>query len=117
MIVVTQDGVVVVLTRHAVKRFGQRALGRRVTNAEIVAAVRGGVLRARPPGWMGTVQPDGYQGQMWLVTSRWALVLRAPDRNGSDFDFVATTCLVHRRRAKADVRQIREQAAEDQWAA
>lgn len=116
--VVLVQGRAVAFTKHALRRYRQRA-GGSPEGALRLAAERGVVQFVRP-GWF-LEGAAGSEAHAWLVLPRRVVFpLKATserDRNREVVEFVATTCLVHRRLSKVDARWRREQAAEDATAA
>lgn len=118
MIVRTPHGRVV-LTEHALKRFRQR-VGLR--GGEVVAALQEASVQPLPPNWMSvkSAREHAEHNDGYLVTARWACPFRGPregDRD-DDFEFLVTTCMVRKRRSKAEVRALRELAREEaSWTA
>ncbi len=111
----TKHGVVV-LTTHALARFRGRVKAG-ASSAEIAEAVAAARLETVPPSWVRT-DPNGRDAVIgYLVGQGWACPLRgAGERDTNAVDYVALTTIKRRRPAKADVRQWREQAAEDRAA-
>lgn len=113
VIVSTQHGYVL-LTDHAIARFRLRVDGK-ATAGSIAAAVREAKVSRVTPAWAVASEHQ----DAWLVGDAWACPLRLPgarDRNPTDFDYAALTCIVKRRRSKEQVRMWREQMREG-WAA
>lgn len=115
MIVDTVHGRLVITT-HAVRRYGSR-IARHASVEDVVAALEAAELRWRPPAWVHDMADPA---EAYLLTADWVCPLRTagPEvNNAEEIDFIAVTFIVRRRRPKAEVRMWREQSREESWAA